>query len=112
MTAPDPTGRIRHLADLMHRATDASGDPIPAGYLLSTDGTDALEWIEPANVGASVLDDLTDVAISAPALGDLLRYDGSGWVNYSGHYEPVVDDFGSGPELVFDSGDLVMEWFD
>lgn len=45
MTAPDPTGRIRHLADLMHRATDASGDPIPAGSLLSTDGSDALEWI-------------------------------------------------------------------
>lgn len=57
------------------------------------------------------LDNLTDATITAPAEGDILRYSGSVWVNYSGHYEPVVDDFGSGPEIVFDDGDIVMEWF-
>lgn len=61
--------------------------------------------------GDIAIDDLTDFTETAPAEGDIARYDGSGWVNYSGHYEPVVHDFGSGPELVFDAGDIVMEWF-
>ncbi len=33
--------------------------------------------------GVSVLDDLTDVVITSPATGQILRYDGSHWVNYT-----------------------------
>ena len=36
-----------------------------------------------ASGGASALDDLTDVAISAAATGDILRYNGTNWVDYS-----------------------------
>jgi hypothetical protein len=61
--------------------------------------------------GDIAFDDLTDVVITAPTEGDIARFDGADWVNYSGHYEPVIHDFGSGPELVFDAGDIVMEWF-
>ena len=41
-----------------------------------------------ALVGA--LDDLSDVAVSSPAPGDRLRFDGSGWVNSDLHWEPMV----------------------
>lgn len=58
----------------------------------------------------AALDDLTDVAISSPVEGDMLRYDGSGWVNTAGRWEPVVTDPGSGPELVFTATDVVMAW--
>lgn len=34
--------------------------------------------------GASILDDLTDVTITSPATGDLLRYNGTIFVNYPG----------------------------
>lgn len=45
------------------------------------------------SAGASALDDLTDVAIAAPATGDLLRYNGSGWVNAT--TSAAVDTLGS-----------------
>jgi hypothetical protein len=62
--------------------------------------------------GASALDDLTDVTITGAAEHDTLRHDGSGWVNESTRWEPVTFNFGSGPELVWDGDDLVMEWKD
>lgn len=65
----------------------------------------------PASGGASALDDLTDVTISAPAADDQLQYIGGVWVNNSRRWEPVVTDPGTGPELVFDgTGDIVMTW--
>ena len=57
------------------------------------------------------LDDLSDVVITNAQLGDILRHDGTIWRDYAGHYEPVIHDFGSGPDIVYDSGDIVMEWF-
>jgi hypothetical protein len=36
----------------MHRAEDEDGDPVAAGSILSTDGTNALEWTTP--VGGEV----------------------------------------------------------
>jgi hypothetical protein len=44
---------------------------------LRGDGT----WATPAGGGASVIDDLTDVTITAAATADYLRYNGSAWVD-------------------------------
>jgi hypothetical protein len=57
--------------------------------------------------GASALDDLTDVTITAPAEDDDLRYDGSGWVNDPRKWEVVTD---GEDVLVWESDDLVYEW--
>jgi hypothetical protein len=64
-----------------------------------------------AGGGASDLDDLTDVTITAPAEKDTLRHNGAGqFINDNTRWEPVTFNFGSGPELVWDGDDLVMEW--
>jgi hypothetical protein len=34
--------------------------------------------------GASALSDLSDVTVSSPSVGQVLKYDGSGWVNGAG----------------------------
>jgi hypothetical protein len=62
--------------------------------------------------GSSVgdLDDLTDVTIAAPAENDTMRYVSGEWVNDNRRWEPVTDNPGGGPELVWDGDDLVMEW--
>lgn len=41
--------------------------------------------------GASTLDDLTDVSIASAASGDILRYDGTAWVDTPGasHFDPA-----------------------
>jgi hypothetical protein len=57
--------------------------------------------------GASALDDLTDVTITAPTLDDDLRYDGSEWVNDARKWEVVTD---GEDVLVWESDDLVHEW--
>lgn len=62
-----------------------------------------------SSVGA--LDDLTDVTLIAPAEDDTLRYVSGGWINDPRKFRPVTHDFGSGPELVWDGDDLVMEFF-
>jgi len=50
------------------------------GQVLTTDGTGTLSWSAGGGGGASVLDDLTDVTITAAASGEVLRYNGSAWV--------------------------------
>lgn len=60
--------------------------------------------------GASTLEGLSDVTITSPADKHTLRYNGSVWVNDDTRWEPVTFNFGSGPELVWDGDDLVMEW--
>ena len=47
-------------------------------------GGTALEFVADAGGGASTLNDLTDVTISTPAQGDVLYYDGTGWVKQNG----------------------------
>lgn len=64
MPFPDPEGRIRHLADLMHRAEDGNGDPITAGWVLSTDGTNVVGWVDPATLDAGG-PDVTLVVVAA-----------------------------------------------
>lgn len=43
------------------------------------DGTGA--WTVPAGSGGGALDDLTDVTITSPSTNDVLKYNGSAWVN-------------------------------
>jgi hypothetical protein len=47
-------------------------------------GGTALEFVADAGGGASTLNDLTDVTISTPAQGDVLYYNGTGWVKQNG----------------------------
>lgn len=57
--------------------------------------------------GATSLDDLSDVTITAVATDDMLQYNGSVWVNSSKRWEAVTD----GEDVfVWESDDLVHEW--
>jgi plastocyanin len=57
-------------------------------YILYDDGN-TTQWVQPATPsygggtggGASVLDDLSDVSISSPTTGQVLKYNGTAWVN-------------------------------
>lgn len=95
------------ISDLDHNDVDAIHDnvageiaaitekavPVSADLLLIEDSAaaNAKMRVQVGNLpsGASALDDLTDVAITTPTLGEVLKYDGSGWVN-------DTDDTGSG----------------
>lgn len=62
---------------------------------------------------ALALDDLTDVIIATPAVGDTLTWNGSAWVNgassSSTHWEPLTNSNPAAPELMFDeNGDVLM----
>jgi hypothetical protein len=62
---------------------------------------------DPFGGGATALDDLTDVAITAVAADDTLRYRGGEWVNDNRRWEAVTD----GEDVfVWESDDLVHEW--
>jgi hypothetical protein len=62
---------------------------IPLDRTVDPDDGDVLTWVEvdgvyrPAAVAAGVatIDDLSDVTITTPVAGSLLRYNGSAWVN-------------------------------
>jgi hypothetical protein len=46
-------GRVRHLAEQMHRSEDDAGDPIPEDFLLAAAGDSGLKWIDPADLVVS-----------------------------------------------------------
>jgi hypothetical protein len=52
-----------------------------AAGALTNDGSGVLSWAA-AGGGASAIDDLTDVVITAAATGDILRFNGTNWVDY------------------------------
>jgi hypothetical protein len=43
-------GRIRHLAEQMHRSEDDAGDPITDGFLLAAAGDSGMKWTDPASL--------------------------------------------------------------
>ena len=51
--------------------------------------------------GAGAIDDLTDVVLTAPSAGQVLKYDGSNWVNDS-------DDTGTTINNIDDIGDVAI----
>lgn len=52
------------------------------GQVLAMTATeDGAEWVDPASGGASALDDLSDVVITSPASGQVIRHNGTTWVN-------------------------------
>jgi len=51
-----------------------------ANQVLKTDGSGGLSWVD-QSAGASALNDLSDVTITAAATGEVLRYNGSAWVD-------------------------------
>lgn len=107
-------GSVPNASDI-EAAFDQTANAVNVLTVFSYDG--GTTWFAflaggPGTPAVESLDDLTDVTLTSPTEGDILRHDGFGWVNYSGHFRPVTHDFGSGPELVWDGDDLVMEWFD
>lgn len=63
-------------------------------------------FLTSAGGGATALDDLTDVTITAAALYDRLHYDGTGWVNTDKIWRPLLDD--DGAIVTDDDGAAVM----
>jgi len=55
-------------------------DPV-SGYVLSWNGTDYVWVAQTGGGGSSTLTDLTDTTITTPALGEILKYNGSAWIN-------------------------------
>ncbi len=72
-------------------------------WLLDTvdGGTSWVAFVAGGGSTVAALDDLTDVTITSPAEGDMLRYDGSVWVNTPGRWEVLMDG-GSPPEPLED----------
>ena len=74
--------------------TAAAGNPS-----LVFDGTDTLTYTPPN------LNGISDVTITAPAAGDALVYDGSGWINESGNGSPTTtNDVTLGEVQKYDTG--------
>lgn len=55
-------------------------DPV-TGYVLSWNGTDYVWVAQTGGDGSSTLTDLTDTTITTPAIGEILKYNGSAWIN-------------------------------
>lgn len=69
------TSQVR-INGLVYPTADGS-----SGYVIVTDGSGNLSFAAQSGGGASALDDLTDVTLTAPASGEFLKYNGSAWVN-------------------------------
>ncbi len=51
-----------------------------SGKYLTTNGT-STSWATVSGGGASALDDLTDVVLTSPTTGQVLKYNGTNWIN-------------------------------
>lgn len=91
-------------SDVAHDASAVAYDNGTSG-LTADDVQEALD--ELAAAAGAALDDLTDVTLATPAVGDRLRFDGSEWVNSSLHWEPLVD--GTGSVLLDGSGNILRQ---
>jgi hypothetical protein len=66
--------RIRNEQITSETATD--------GHVLTADGAGNCHWeAPPAGTGGGALDDLSDVVITTPSSGQVLKFNGSEWVN-------------------------------
>lgn len=72
---PNGTGNLV-LDGLNWPQTDGTAD-----YVLKTNGSGQLSWVAQPSAGATTLDGLTDVVITAAATNDVLVYNGTNWVD-------------------------------
>lgn len=111
---------VTHAAevDFQDMTTGLGGGPVPTLFTaegavnivgLSTNNGGA-SWGGWHESGAAALAALSDVSLTGLAENNTLRYIGGVWVNDNRRWEPVTFNFGTGPELVWDGDDLVMEW--
>lgn len=70
------------VTDLSDTPSSLSGNG--GRFVKVNSGGTALEFVADSGGGASALNDLSDVTITSPAQGDVLYYDGSGWVKQNG----------------------------
>jgi hypothetical protein len=70
---------------LLGTLSDNSGSIGTAGKVLSSTGS-GVSWITVGSSNVQNLNDLTDVVISTAATGNLLRYDGTSWVNWAPNF--------------------------
>lgn len=72
---------------LLGTVSDNSGSIGTAGKVLSSTGS-GVSWITvgSGNSNVDVLDDLSDVVISTAAEGNLLRFNGTSWVNWAPNF--------------------------
>ena len=75
------TGQVGILGSL----SDSSGSLGTAGKVLSTTGS-GVQWITVGSSNVQSLNDLSDVVISTVATGNLLRYNGTSWVNWEPNF--------------------------
>jgi hypothetical protein len=72
------TGQVGILGSL----SDSSGSLGTAGKVLSTTGS-GVQWITVGSSNVQSLNDLSDVIITTAATGQLLRFNGTNWVNWT-----------------------------
>ena len=100
-TTDDPAGssakvQVQNLLKAGHFNSEAATD----GHVLTADGAGGAAW-EAAAGGATSIDDLTDVdtTTSAPAVGEVLEWDGANWV-------PAASGGGAGTQTLNVAHDL------
>lgn len=86
-----------------HEGTEVLSTAVTDGYVLTADGAGNSVWEASAGGGSSTLDGLTDTTITSIASGEVLKWNGSAWINntlaeagisatshnHSGVYEPA-----------------------
>lgn len=88
---PHGTGNIQLTPATGHVTISATNFPTGTGtngQVLTTNGTGTASWTTPATGGASTLNELTDVTVTTPGTGQLLKYNGisSQWENFTPTY--------------------------
>ena len=109
------------MALKLRRGTDAERlaiTPVEGELIYTTDtkllyvgdGTTAGGTLVTGSGGASAINDLSDVTISAPSSGEVLKYDGAGWVNdtVSVGAIPTISDIGDVDTGGVTSGDTLV----
>ena len=67
------------------KVLDGGNSSGTTGQVLSTTGS-AVEWITVGSSNVGEINDLSDVTISSISTGDLLKYNGSEWVNFTNNF--------------------------
>jgi len=69
------------VGDVVIQGMTFPGTDGTSGQVLSTDGAGNLQWVTVTGAGVVGLNDITDVTITSPTNGQVLKYNGSAWIN-------------------------------